>query len=208
VQAKACVDRRALLVAHPIVGAPADRGRLEELDFDPAAVLEGADRMRRRPDERGLMRRVDAVPLPHLGKEVAAPLVGDRGEELQVLGVGPAARRSRVGRNPRHQPARRYRLAVPDLLGQHEARTGEGLEGPRQPRDAVASGQELVLGPFAREQRPGPADPARPPGRAVGGLAVGVADVAPPGRPAGPDPEELAVHLGDARTDLRFVRRP
>src|ERR1700694_4570997 len=69
VQPERGVDGVALLVAGPVIGAPAEGRGLEQLDLHPAAVLEGPDLMRGAPDEGGLGRWRDAIALPDLREE-------------------------------------------------------------------------------------------------------------------------------------------
>ena len=98
---------------------------------------------------------------------------------------------------------------IPDLFGDHASGASECLHGLQEPARLVGSpGSQLEVRPLAGEQRPCPTDADAVERRAVRVLAVAVAVVPVPARPAGQLDAQQGIDRADRRDDARIVGRP
>jgi len=140
--------------------------------------------MSMRPHERRLLRWAFGVAPARGHHDVGETGQRDRDEQLEVLGVRPAKRRSRSVWTPELEAPLRNVPAVPDLFRDHQPLAGETFDGANQLRRRQTH-REKVAGAFAGQDRPRPADAAPVPRSPILVLAVPIADVAAPARTGG-----------------------
>ena len=99
--------------------------------------------------------------------------------QRHVLRVRPTQRHGRAGRATALHVSARQILCVPELLWQHAAVVGEFFQRLDK-RQRIASGGQLVMTAFARQNRPGAAFPGPIVSAAVRLLSIAIVIVAPP----------------------------
>ncbi len=157
----------------------------------------------------GRAHAFDLIAPVGLRRHVEDPLVTQRAQQLDVLGMGPDQRHRRSRGPAAEELALGQVVAVPDLLGQQMPVAGEAFERAQQRLGAGSvAGGEFVMRALAGEQRPGPADSGAVEGRPVRMLAIAVAIVAPPARPRRQVDLEQGVDDAQRVADARIIRRP
>src|SRR5437764_2114336 len=94
----------------------------------------------------------------------------------------PGQRHRRAGGTAGVEPARRDRLGVPDLLGDHAARAGHRRHRLEVGQRIVA-GAQLVMAALAGQERPATTDAGTVETLAVLVLAIAITAIAMPDRP-------------------------
>ena len=179
------VARRGVVHGAPPVDAPMHDGRRERLDAERPVRRHRAHLVVEAPDDAVRRRLLDEVPLDRLRRPIEDAAVEQRPAQLEILGVRPDERHGRTGGVADEQLAIRNVGAVPHLFGKEAARRPPSSPSPARDARRRAAGRRRARSGRARPSAA--ATRGRRPFRrtgSVGVLAVSVALIPMPGRPA------------------------